>query len=217
MAGSWDEVEELLLALADEELRRGYDPAMACLVAFAGEDLRFLAFLRPFPRGAYHAPLIELLALAGPLGSDRLAFASTGRAWSLDDPIPPVTEDADLRQRVLMIQLVDGTSGPPSHRSVVLPFDDGPDGAPVWGPRHEHEAVEGWIAEVLRVAVGAELRARLPAGDAAVAAQARRCLALGHALYLAEDLEQRITRAPLAAVGGRHPLVRSRRHGRRRR
>lgn len=57
--------------------------------------------------------MIELLALAMALEADRLVFATAGRLTSLDDPIPPVTDGADLRQRTVeRLGLGDAARGP---------------------------------------------------------------------------------------------------------
>ncbi len=96
------------------------------LAAFAGDHACVLIGLRPFAPGAYQGPLVEAMALALPLGADRVSVALPGRAWSLDDPVVPVSDDGDLRQRVLTQCTVDG------HRQVtprvtmrLHPFDVG--------------------------------------------------------------------------------------------
>lgn len=190
---TWDDVEDQLLDFAQDDLELGADAAAPCLMAFAGPRLRFIAFVRPFEKGAYHQPLIELLALAVPLGSDRLAFSATGRAWSLDDPIAPVVDGADLRQRVLMLELVDGSRGKVARRSVLVPFQQAARRV-TWGDRRELPASESWIGGVLELAVGEQMRRRMTTDDAAVAAQAERVAALGHDLRLAMDLHERLER-----------------------
>ena len=213
----WADAERVLVELAElelagRELAEGSETVTPCLMAFAGEQLRFTAFLREFDKGAYHSPMIELLALATPLDADRLAFAISGRAWSLRDPIAPVTDDVDLRQRVLCIELVDGTRGRPQRTSVLLPFDllpllpgasaePGPPGTlgplqrPVWGERQALPGGEGWIGSALALAVSTRARRRMRAPDAEIARQARRVGLLGHELYLEEALAERLVRA----------------------
>jgi hypothetical protein len=88
----WDEVEQFMIAEAERDLEAGNE-VRPCFAAFACEAPLVLAFLRPFPKGGYHDPLIELLALAAPLNADRLKLSLSGRAWSMDDPIPPVDPD----------------------------------------------------------------------------------------------------------------------------
>ena len=181
MDGRWEDAEQLLVQCAAGDLAAGGDIAPA-LVAFAGEHPRFLAWLRPFPAGGYRDPLIELLALAMPLDADRLMLSIAGRAWSMADPIPPVTSDADLRQRALVIHSVDGAQGRPRTGSVLHPFDV-PEGGDVrWGEARRLGAAEGWIVTALELAV--RQRRRLPNALEDIRAQAERVVRLGHQLYL---------------------------------
>lgn len=73
------------------------------LLAHRGDEPLFLALLRLYGHGDHLDPLREALTLATPLGADRVAFCSTGRAWSMDDPVAPVCDDGDLRQRVIVV------------------------------------------------------------------------------------------------------------------
>src|SRR5690606_2934864 len=118
----WDEVEQWLKEEAEADLLAGQDSARPCLAAYRGHEPLFVAFLRRFEKGRYHDAVIELLALAIPLQANQLAMSMTGRAWSLDDPIVPVSEEGDLRQRVLMIESADSTSGAVESLSVIFPF-----------------------------------------------------------------------------------------------
>lgn len=206
------QVEQMLIDLAEEELAAGHEVVTPCLAAFTGPHPRFLAFLREFDQGAYHAPMIELLALAAPLDVDRLAFMISGRAWSLQDPVVPVTEDADLRQRVLCIELVEAVGGRPRHTSVLLPFDppaagggpgaglagSGPAGAAgvvSWEHRQVLAGGQGWIGSALTLAVSGHTRRRMRAPDAEIARQARRVTLLGHDLHLEPALAERLRRS----------------------
>lgn len=182
MIERWQDVDDVVVDTATGDLEAGRD-VVPLLVAFAGDELLLCADVRPFPRGAYADPIIELLALTAPLGADRLAFAASGRLTSLEDPIPPVTEEVDLRQRALVVEYADGSDGVVRQRSVIHPFDV--DGAHVaWRPPLQQDNGQGWIRDVLgwAVAVRAQLAAEASVDD--VRDQAQRCAALGHGLYL---------------------------------
>src|SRR5688572_44782 len=70
----WNDAESFLLAEAAADLTDS-DDVSPCLVAFSGDELLLVAFLRSFAKGEYADPLIELLALTAPLGADRLALS----------------------------------------------------------------------------------------------------------------------------------------------
>lgn len=184
MTNRWEDAEELLVAAADDDLCRG-DTVQPAFVAFAGASLRFIAWLRPFAEGQHAEPLIELFALAGPLDCDRLMCSFAGRAWSLEDPIPPVTAGADLRQRVLVISAVDAADGDPRSWGAVHAFDLGTDG-PTWGERRVLQGGEGWIPRAMEALVRRRDDMRAPLEE--VARQARRVAALGHDLHLPPDM-----------------------------
>lgn len=151
------------------------------LAGFAGDDAIILIGLRPFGPGAYGGPLVEAMALALPLGADRVSLAMPGRAWSLDDPVPPVTEDADLRQRVLMQVVVDGHGRtPPTVTMRLHPFTIGRDDAIAWGEALDPGPGEGWIAEALAAMVAGRDEIGLDADAGAIADQAARLHHLGH-------------------------------------
>jgi hypothetical protein len=202
MANRWEDVEDLFLKTAEDDLLIDgvVQPALA---AFAGDQLRFLAWLRWFPKGQYEEPFIELLSLAMPLDADRLAVSLSGRAWSLDDPIPPVTEDVDLRQRALVLHSVDGGRGRPRTTSVLRPFDL-VDGRVEWGERLEQSNVAGWIPEALELSV--RRRRRLATSVDEIRKQAERVVNLGHSLYLAPEVAARLLPAgPPRDMGSRGP------------
>lgn len=192
MGNRWDEVEELMVKCAEADLEQSGEVAPA-LVAFSGQQLQFIAWLRSFEKGAYHDPVIELLALAMPLDVDRLALSLAGRAWSFDDPIPPVSEDADLRQRVLVLHFVDGAQGTPRPHSIVRAFDLG-DGTVRWGEPRRLDGGQGWIFEALEVAVHRRARLRAPLSE--IRTQAARVVELGHDLHLSPELARRFGVAP---------------------
>ena len=185
----WQDVEAFLTAEAERDLCATGE-VTPCLVACSGDEPLFAAFLRPFDRGAYVDPMIELLALAMPLGADRLALSLGGRAWSFDDPVVPVVPGTgDLRQRVVCIHLADGTMGEPAIETLVLPFDI-QDGVVVWDTELRPGPSESWINQALALSVSA--RDALQASPAGLAAQAQRCVTLGHQLYLAPAGDSRM-------------------------
>ena len=185
MDNRWEDLEALFVACATEDLltRGEVEPVLA---AFAGPRLRFLAWLRPFEKGAYADPLIELCALAVLLDADRLALCMSGRVWSLNDPIAPVTEDVDLRERALVAFFVDGARGRPIAWSVIQPYDVEGDAVRWDDPRRLHDG-SGWIPATLKLAVRKRGRPGRDGGD--VRRQARRVDALGHGLYVPEDVQ----------------------------
>lgn len=186
---AWDDVERYLIAEASADLADG-DDIRPCLVAWRDEQPLFIAFLRSFARGQYADPVIELLALAAPLGANRLALSFGGRAWSWDDPIPPVVEAfGDLRQRVLSVTLAEERGGDVEVRGVIVPFTRDDSGA-VWEAAVRHPGGEGWISSALRMAV--EQRAALAATPRDMRRQARRCVALGHLLALSDAAAERL-------------------------
>ncbi len=185
----WHDVRAFLLQQAREDLDGGAD-IRPCLVAFCGEQLLFVAFLRSFDEGAYADPIIELLALAAPLGADRLALSLPGRAWSLHDPVPPVVEGlGDLRQRVLCTITVDATAGDAGVSIVVRPFTRA-DADVVWGHPACSDDGEGWVVSALSLAT--QSRAALAASKADISCQARRCVALGHILALHDGVAKEL-------------------------
>lgn len=173
----WSESEQFLVDMAECDLTSTGE-VQPCLVAYRGDEPLLSAWVRPFPKGEYADPMIELLALVGGMGADRLALGIAGRVWSWEDPIPPVVEGVgDLRQRVLSILVVDGTTRPLMQDSVLCPFELGVD-AVHWLPRLRPGPSEGWLQTALRACVEARDRLRLPVSE--VADQAVRCLELGH-------------------------------------
>jgi hypothetical protein len=187
----WDDVETFLLGEATADLAAS-DDVGPCMVAFSGEELLLVAFLRSFAKGEYADPMIELLALTAPLDADRLALSIGARAWSLDDPMVPVVPGVgDLRQRVLTIHCVDGAAPPVTVTSALHPFTrDAAGGAVVWDPPLREAGASGWLVAALQLAV--ERRGELAAPAAEVRRQARRCVALGHALALTDGGAQRM-------------------------
>lgn len=179
--GCWPERHHFLLAEARQDLEDGA-PVRNCLLAFAGEEPLLVAWLRPFAPGAHRAALVEVLALALPLGADRLAVSMPGRMWSLADPIPPVLPGVgDLRQRVVVVEEADAGSWPIATRTTAYPYEVGGDGLPRWLEPLAEEGVTGPVAALLADA----LAGGLTASDAELCQQARRVAELGHLVAVA--------------------------------
>lgn len=181
MLHTWSDVEDFLMSSAAQDLSDDR-PVVPVVVAFHGERPLFFAGLREFARGEYYNPMIELLALAGALGADRLATAFPARAWSLDDPLPPVIDGVgDLRQRVVVMTFVDAAVTPTRRTSTIAPYElDGAHGR--WEPPLREDAGEGWITEALTVC--AEQSEVLRDDPVEARLQAQRCVELGHLLVL---------------------------------
>ena len=191
----WDDVEQHLIEEADADLAETGD-VRPCMAAFAGDTALALAFVRPFERGRYHDAIVELLALVVPLGADRLALSLGARAWSWEDPLPPVIEGVgDLRQRVVVILRVDGADGDVTRTSSLHPFDC--DGQSVtWGAAL-HERGEGWVGEAMEAMIRERDQLRVPVAD--VVSQLYRCERLGHTVALSPAAKE------LLGIGA-HPL-----------
>lgn len=187
----WNDAESFLIDEAERDLRDGAT-ARPCLLAYRGEERILIAFLREFDKGAYADPIIELLALAAPLGADRLAFSISGRAWSLQDPIPPVVAGGgDLRQPIVALHFADGNTDP-LLRSSAHAYDLVA-GDVRWGPvvRDEGGTVEGWIGDVLRFAVTTG-RGQITGSDAEIRRQLNRCSSLGHLVGVGDGVARRL-------------------------
>lgn len=180
----WGDVHELFTVEAEEDLRT-LGEAVPRLAAFRGDTLLFVADIRPSDDGDRLQPLVELLALALPLDADRLAFCASGRAWSFDDPVPPVVPGGpDLRQRVLATTRADGHRKRPRTTTTVRPFDL-VDGGIRWEDEFDPGPGEGWIAEVLVAALRG--RRRLAGPSEEIRRQAERCIELGHRIGFAPE------------------------------
>lgn len=192
MRARWEDTELFLEASAELDLL-AEGQVRPSLVAFDAEQLVFAAWLRPFDEGRYHAPLVELLALAAPLGADRLATALPGRAWSFADPIPPVVDGVgDLRQRVLAIESVDAHHHDPARReSIVRPFDL-VDGEVRWEEPMRCGPSESWIGRALEIAATTLRRRMRSSQHHVIVDQAERCLDLGHELAFSQPVAERL-------------------------
>lgn len=180
----WEDAEGVLIEDAVRALR-AHGEVEPALVAFAGANLRFVAWLRPFEPGAYYDPMVELLSLAAPLDCDRLMVSFGGRLWSPESG-PPVDEDGDHRQRAIVLHAVDGAEGSPRARSVLQPFRVEPGGDVVLEPRWDPGPPTSGVADLLVAAVRGRARMRVPWSE--IVAQAGRVDALGHHLFVPPDV-----------------------------
>lgn len=196
MVHRWEDAEDFLIDAATTDLREA-DSVCPALVAFAGATLRFVAWLRPFDDGAYRDPLIELLALAAPLDSDRLMLSAGARMRPLDGT-PPGDGEGEDGQRAIVLHRVDAAEDPVVCRSALYPCT-GTVGELTVGARLDPGPATGWIPDALAAAVAE--RARLRASWADIAAQAARVERLGHVLWLPPDVEALMAQAR-AGLGG---------------
>lgn len=191
MPQRWEDSETVLFELAEIDLQAGED-VVPTLIAFSGDEGLFIAGVRPFPKGEYAEPLIELLTLAAALDADRLALSLAGRAWSLEDPVPPVSADGDLRQRVLMLHVVDAAADACGCVTVLHPFELTA-GGPSWSEPARLDEGAGWVIEALTWC--AQARLPFPGDDRELYCQAARLVGLGHELHLSPRLAARLTPA----------------------
>lgn len=191
--GTWQGVDHVLLEQAELDLVVD-DHVRPCLVALRGDDLLFVAFMRPFPPHGYHQPLLELFALASPLDADRLALSLSGRAWSLDDPIPPVVDGVgDLRERVMVIHRVDGHVSPLRNETVLRPFTvEG--GRVQWGEALEPGPGEGWICGAMEAVV--KRRHEVNGSLEGIRKQALRCSRRGHLVGFSPPVAEKLGLPP---------------------
>lgn len=193
----WDEVESFLLEAALGELDLDLAPLPA-LAAFAGDDPVAVGNLRPFEPGGIVPALVEVLALLLPLDVDRLALLLPGRAWSTADPIPPVTEDIDLRTPVLVVVRGDGHQQPCVTDATVLellapatrdePFELG---ARLPAGSEDDDR----LAHALEILLDHRDELRADLAEDTLVQQLGRILLLGHELALGEECRDRLTRA----------------------
>lgn len=208
----WSDAVKTLLRLGRADVDAVGVPAPT-LLAYDGDGGVAFVELRPFGDDATSA-LVEVLSLLLPLGVDRLALSLPGRAWSLEDPIVPVSDDVDLRTPVLVVVTADGHDGPCRTSLELHPFDTGADGTSWGNPVRPDESIVCGVDHVLRVLLDG--RDALEVDDLRLAAQLGRVLLLGHQLALAPDLVHRLTaastRCPPPAAGV--PSTTSRAEGR---
>lgn len=188
MAARWEDVEEMLVAAAGDDLEE-HDDVVPAMAAFAGDELLFVGWMRLFPPGEHHAAVLEICTLAVALGADRVAMSFGARVWSLTDPIPPVVPEGDLRQRAVTVHLVDGHAVPPREVHALRPFDV-VDGTIRWQPRMAHGDLEGWIPDVLRQAAAPDRRTLR--SERHVLTLLRWLTGQGHHVYLSAALGRRL-------------------------
>lgn len=188
----WSDLPELAADLARIDLDHD-GTVRPTLLAFTGEALLVSVELRPHGRDELLRPLLEVGALVLPLGADRLAHLAAGRIRSLDGPIVPAADGADLRREAAVLTRVDGSARPPQVQVDLWPYDQPHDGPPMLGT---HLAVpgmpEGRVTGLLTAMVA---RGHRLGGRSAVeiGTQCLRLLRLGHELQLPGD-----GRGPLA-------------------
>ncbi len=182
----WEEAEATLIGILVDDLRAAAEP-IPTLLAFARDRALAIVGLRPFGPGEVDQALLEVLALLVPLGADRLAFAATGRVWSLDDPIVPVCDAGDLRQRALVITVADGHDPARPLRGAIHPFEGDGDELTFLPPVAADQVPGGPAATLLEGAVAERHALITLAQEHDLVAQLGRVLLLGHDLALAPD------------------------------
>lgn len=171
---AWSDQVGVLTQFAKYDLHHGHG-IKPILIAFKGEQPLFIAVLRPFDRGEHRDPIIEVGAIAMGLGADRIILSLEALVWSLDDPIPPVCEEGDLRQPVLVIHEITEAG----ERTLITPFTGTEFGETVVIGTVTVLDGYGWVPIALRMMVNA------PPSDAEhVVYQIQRCSALGHTIGL---------------------------------
>jgi hypothetical protein len=183
----WADDTDRLLTLAGCDLTEGLPPRPT-LTAYAGDESIAVVGLRPFGPGELLHPLIELAALLLPLGADRFGLAVPGRAWSLDDPIPPVVDEADLRATVLTVLRIDGHgTDEPWTDGTLHPYEVDAAGRAAFGPALDVGWPEGPATDGLLTLV----RRRgdvVSTAPVATVVQFARCLLRGHQVVLAPEV-----------------------------
>jgi hypothetical protein len=190
MRHRWPDAAEALLVEAAAADLKDTGEVQPALIAFTGQALRFVAWLRPFAEGQHHQPLVELLALAGPLGCDRLMVSLGGRVWPRDRPA--AARHGDRGHRALVVHAVEGTRQPPHAWTALRPVVAGAGDTPALAGSRDPGPAQGWVSQALLTAV--RQRQWLAAPWPTIAEQAARVDALGHALYLPPELLTRLAR-----------------------
>ena len=147
------------------------------LLGYLDDRLAIAIDLRPFPPGGMHRPLTEAMAALAGVGCTGIVAAFPGRAWSMQDPIPPVTEGVDLRQRVVVVTSARRGDRP---ACVVLPFEADADGLR-WLSVLAMPGPDERIGRMLEVTVMHEFDATVEEASRQLA----RCVALGHTVAMA--------------------------------
>jgi hypothetical protein len=181
----FEDVEQVLLDLTRTDLELD-GRARPHLLAFAGDRVVALVGVRPFGPGEALQALVELLSLLLPLDVDRLAMSLPGRAWSLADPIPPVSDDVDLRTPVLLTIVADGHDDerPATVSSTLHPFGWSDEGWALGEPFRSDEPADGEVHRALTILLSERHELAAGADAMLLAAQLGRVLLLGHDLVL---------------------------------
>ncbi len=193
----WSQCTHLLRSFAAEDLDLGMSP-QPTLLAYEGDRALATVMLRPFADGEVVGAVLEVLALLLPLGTDRLVLSLPGRAWSALDPIAPVTADADLRQRVLLICVADGTQVPAALSVRVHGIELGAEGWRWEGTIDAAEEFDSPLVDVLRLLLDARGRLLDTPADIQIAAQFGRVLLRGHEVHLSALAAERLEEHSLA-------------------
>ncbi|MDX1657924.1 MAG: hypothetical protein R3343_03800 [Nitriliruptorales bacterium] len=181
---TWQQLADLARDLAATDVHRE-GAVRPTVYGYCGDHLIAGIELRPHPAGGNEAPLVEALALLVPAGADRLAFLGSGRAWSLEDPVPPVCDEGDLRQRVAVLLTADRHQRDrPTLSSTLMPFRCS-GGQVDWSePVHLDEHPEGPLPMILAAALTGP--PDTASDGITLGRQALRLARLGHGLQLPE-------------------------------
>lgn len=197
--GCWHELEDFLLDDARRELAAGSCP-LPVLAAAVDDEVVALGVLRPCEDTGPVPALVEVLALLLPLGVNRVALRFSGRAWSTLDPIPPVSNDVDLRARVVVLVQADGTQRPCSiatrlHECRSVPSSQGLTLGPALATDEEPPVAP--LLDALGILLDRRDELEGDVSGPALVAQLGRVLLLGHQLTLSPELTARLTDASL--------------------
>lgn len=181
----FDDAERVLLDLTRTDLELD-GRAQPHLLAFAADRVVALVGVRPFGPGEALQALVEVLSLLLPLDVDRLALSLPGRAWSLEDPVVPVSDDIDLRTPVLLVILADGhdPDRPATVASTLHPFRWTDDGWELDEPYRADDPADGEVHRALKILLSERHELAASADALLLAAQLGRVLLLGHDLVL---------------------------------
>jgi hypothetical protein len=181
----FEDAERVLLDLTRTDLELD-GRAQPHLLAFAGDRVVALVGVRPFGPGEALQALVELLSLLLPLDVDRLAVSLPGRAWSLQDPIAPVSDDVDLRTPVLLVILADAhhPTKAATVASTLHPFRWTDEGWELDEPYRADDPNDGEVHRALKVLLAERHELAASADAMLLAAQLGRVLLLGHDLVL---------------------------------
>lgn len=187
----WPQCTHLLRSFATEDLDLGMSP-QPTLLAYEGEQPLATVMLRPFGEGQAVAAIVEVLAVVLPLGADRIVLSLPGRAWSAGDPIAPVSADADLRQRVLLICEADGTRVPTAVRVQLHGIELEAEGWRWDGVLDAEEQLTSPLVDVLRLLLDARSRLLRARADVSSATRFERALLQGHEVHLSALAAERL-------------------------